>query len=183
MKYLFLFFISISIIQAKSDNELGLSFNTLSGSGLNFNTKINKSINLELTAFYFYLGENPPREYDTFLNFGSELQFNFHKNSDYRIYALLGGSYWNINEHYVEIVPVVNGSPREVDRKISHTLFNYGLGVGSEIYLLKDFSISISLSYQFQNSENSNFNSVFDRNPKGDSFNGLGYGISFRYRF
>lgn len=170
-------------LQAKSDNELGLSFNTLSGSGLNFNTRINNSFNLELTAFYFYLGENPPRDYDTFLNFGSELQFNFHKDSDYRFYTFLGTSYWNINEYFVEIVPVVNGSPREVDRKIRHTLFNYGLGVGSEIYILRDFSISLSISYQIQNSENSNFNSVFDRNPSGDSFKGLGYGISFRYRF
>lgn len=169
-------------LQAKSENELGLSFNTLSGSGLNYNREITPKINLELSAFYFYLGENPPQEYDTFLNFGIELQYNLYKNSSNRVYLLLGGSIWQINEYYIIQIPVVNGSPREKQINIESNLNNYGFGVGHEIRLLKSFSFSYSLNYQFQNNKENTYNG-FPSISNSNKYSGLGFGISFRYRF
>lgn len=184
MIYLFIvLFSSIFNLQAKSENELGLNFNTLSGMGINYNTEINRNFNLELSSFYFYLGENPPKFYDTYFNFGSELQYNFIQNSNIRTYSLIGFSYWNINQHYAVKVPVVNGSPVEENIVKKNNIFNYGIGLGNEFFFSENFSLSVSLSYQFQNNNKSKLDNFLNRNPNGKNHQGLGYGISFRYRF
>lgn len=170
-------------LQAKPSNELGLSFSTLSGAGINWNHSLNSNVNLEFSGFYFYYGEKPPKVFDTYLNFGGEFQYNFLNNRKNRFYAFVGSSYWDINRYNVIEIPSVNGSPSQKDIKINHFQFNYGFGLGDEFKIIDQFYLAVSLSYQFQNSDKSTLNSLIDRNPKGEKFNGIGFGCSFRYKF
>lgn len=183
MILIFIYLLSILNLQAKSENELGLSFSSLSGAGINYNRELNSKFNLELNSFYFYLGNNPPKVYDTYFNIGGEFQYNIFKNSYNRFYSFIGLSYWNINQNYVIQIPVVNGSPKEESKIKSHSILNYGFGVGNEFRVLNDFSLSFSILYQFQNLKNSSLNNFLDRNPKKDFYQGFGFGVSFRYKF
>lgn len=170
-------------IQAKSNNQLGLSFSTVSGTGINFNHNLNSKLNLELTSFYMYLGDKPPKEYETYFNIGGEIQYNIYKNNGNRTYIALASSYWDINQHYIKEIPSVNGSPKDKDTVNSYVINNYGLGFGNEFELDEHITFSISLLYQFQKSPLTNLSEIIDRNPKSKSFSGIGFGVSLRYRF
>jgi len=99
------------------------------------------------------------------------------------LYLTLASSYWDVNQHYVKEIPSVNGSPNEKDTVNNFNIVNYGLGIGNEFEINREFSFSISLLYQFQSSQISNLSEFIDRKPKSNSFSGIGFGLSFRYRF
>ncbi len=184
MIYVILLFIS-SFSHSKDNNQLGVGFSNLSGAGASYNYKFNSLIHIELNSFYFYLGDKPPLVYDTYFNFGGEIQLNLLRYSEFdnRLYFLIGTSYWNVNKHYSKDITSINGSPDQENVVDNYKLFNYGVGVGNQFIFKENYSLNFSILYQLQNSDVSPLNNLIDRNPKSNSFNGLGFGISLKYRW
>lgn len=175
----------LNFTHSKDNNQLGVGFSNVSGAGASYNYKINSKLHFDLNSFYFYIGENPPMEYDTYFTFGGELQYNLFKYSekDNRVYFLIGSSIWNINQHYLKDIPSVNGSVDFQKVKDNFRISNFGFGLGNELIIKESYSLNFSLLYQFQNSDVSKLNNLIDRSPNSKYFNGLGFGLSIRYRF
>ncbi len=163
-------------------HQFGLGFSTISGSGLTYQLDIDKLNTLRLNFFAYYQGEEPPDKIKLYSNIGLEYQFNLYNNRTERAYLFAGGSYWLIEKRDYEWGYIKDIKTKIADNEL-YRLFNTGFGAGYEVKFWGRAAFSISLGLQYQISEKSSLDKLFDRNPTGESFFGLGGGIGLRYTF
>ncbi len=162
--------------------QVGLGYSLYSGAGLSYLIEFNPTYAAKASGFIYYYGEDLPDVVEIYPNIGFEFQRNIYKNPNSRLYALAGLSYWYF-ENRNKTVKFEND--REIiTRTINiNEIFNYGLGIGFEHKFVNQFSISADIGLHYQTSGITNFSPIFDRNPKGTEFIGIGASLGFRYNF
>lgn len=163
-------------------HQLGLSLNTIVGSGLEYQVELTKDFALSTRAFIYYQGEDPPDVKDQSINFGFDLQYNFLNERRKRLYSFIGASYWQMESRNIREVTV--GEINETQRvKNFDYLRNLGLGVGYEYKLSPSIAFDIKLGFHYQSGGEISFAELIDRTHGENQFFGLGGGISLRYIF
>lgn len=159
-----------------------VTFNTISGSGIGYGYRINKSWFIEFNGFVYFEGEDPSKELETHLLLGFELQRSIWHKGNNRFYGFIGTSFWYV-ERAIEQSRFVE--PREIfyTKYDINRIFNTGFGIGWELDIGKGFYFSASLGLQYQLSEPYLIGELIDRNPSGTSFFGPGAGLSLKYGF
>ncbi len=163
-------------------HQFGLGFSTISGGGLAYQLDIDKLNSLRLNFFAYYQGEEPPDKLNLYGNIGLEYQYNLFNDRTNRTYLFAGTSYWLVEKRNYEWGIIKDIKTKLHDNELTR-LFNTGLGLGYEVKFWGRAAFSVSLGLQYQISEESNLDKLFDRNPSGDSFFGVGGGIGLRYTF
>lgn len=163
-------------------HQFGLGFSTISGGGLTYQLDIDKINTLRLNFFAYYQGEEPPDRVKLYANIGIEYQYNLYNNRKERAYVFTGMSYWLVEKRDYEWDYINDIKTKIADNEL-YRLFNTGLGLGYEVKFWGRAAFSVSLGVHFQISEESSLDKLFDRNPTGDSFIGIGGGIGLRYTF
>ncbi len=163
-------------------HQFGLGYSSISGAGLTYQLDIDKLNTLRLNFFAYYLGDEPPDKVKLYSNIGLEYQYNLYNNRSERAYIFSGMSYWLIEKRDYELGYVNDILTKLADNEL-YRLYNFGLGIGYEVKFWERAAFSISLGLQYQMSEKSNLDKLFDRNPTGESFFGIGGGLGLRYTF
>ncbi len=163
-------------------HQFGLGYSSISGAGLTYQLDIDKLNTLRLNFFAYYQGDEPPDKVKLYSNIGLEYQFNLFNNRSERAYFFSGMSYWLIEKRDYELGYVNDVLTKLADNEL-YRLYNFGLGLGYEVKFWERAAFSISLGLQYQISEKSNLDKLFDRNPNGESFLGIGGGLGLRYTF
>lgn len=185
-KYILIFvlilFYSECFSRSYPAQQFGLGYSTLSGAGLSYQLDVNKSWSLKFNGIIYYFGGETIEDTDFYTVGGLEYQYNFFKEYNQRIYGLIGASYWYFeeNSYYKERV---NDIIYEYQLKDIGRFANIGAGIGYERFLSGRFGFSIDIGIQFQSSNKTTYDELFDRNPAGTSFTGLSLGFGIRYLF
>jgi hypothetical protein len=163
-------------------HQFGLGFSSISGAGLTYQLDVSKVSSLQTNFFAYYQGEEPPDKVKLYANIGLEYQYNLFNDRETRYYLFSGASYWLIEKRDYKL-GYVNDILTKLAENDLQRLYNFGLGIGYEIKFWGHAAFSASLGLQIQKSDESNLDKLFDRNPSGTSFFGLGGGIGIRYTF
>lgn len=184
---LWVFFFSLFSLSTNAQSisypkhQIGLSYSSFSGSGLNYQIELDRTNSLQFTLLPIYLS---PKANELEINaiIGSEYQFSLKRFEQSRLYLLIGSSIQHL-ENRLTTTRVLNDVKITETKIKTNSIFNTGIGVGYEYKLLPRLSASSSLGLLYQLSDNSDNSELWDRNPRGDSFIGVGLSLSIRYIF
>ncbi len=185
MKYIVIFLIFIPLVlfsQKYPKQQIGLGYSLYSGSGISYQIEFDPLFALKISSVIYYYGFDPPDVIDLYTNAGFEFQRNIFKNEKNRIYFFVGASYWYF-ENRKKTTEFINDMLIVKKSIAMEDIWNFGLGTGFEYKPIKQFSISFDIGLHYQISGVTDFSPLFDRNPAGNDYFGLGGSIGFRYNF
>lgn len=162
-------------------HQIGLSYSSFSGAGINYQFEPDKYQAIQFSVLpYYYSKENNDLQIIGLV--GIEYQLNILKNNKSRYYVFVGSS-MNHLEDRLTTKKVINDVEYIEKNITTNRIYNFGFGAGIEYKPLPVFSISPSIGILYQISEKSSYSEFWDRNPGGETFLGIGCGISIRYVF
>lgn len=179
-----LFFIFSYDVKAVSypKHHFGIGYSMIRGGGLEYQIELNKISSLKFSFLAYYYGEEPPDDMSIYAVLGAEYQYNLFKNAKHRVFSFAAISHWHIEERDLNEYLISDLIIRERITELNR-LNNIGIGLGYEYKLAKKTSIDIQTGLYYQNSFSSDTTPAFiDRNPNGQSFFGLGAGITLKFQ-
>ncbi len=173
---LFFGLLTSNLVAQSPKHTIGLSASFASGVGLSYKYKIDKDWSVKTNSFIMLNAQGCcDSDEFSFFDVGSELQFNLLQNNWSRLYLLVGGSYWFIENKYEEVTysEIPNTQPtRELGKDIYHNL-SIGNSLGLELIAFKHISFNVDFGY---------FYLMELMNPKNNEL-GIGMGIGIGYTF
>lgn len=179
MFIVFLAIISSNLNLIAKEQQVGVNFSSISGSGLSYHTQINKDIEITATGFLYYTGDGVSKDIDKAYLFGSELQYNLSESKDNRLFLFLGSSFWYLEKEMPRSIKIndklINYTVLDINR-----IWNLGLGIGYEIPIMDIAKFNLGIGLQYQTSSNGGASRYIDRSPNGTSFLGIGGTLGLR---
>lgn len=175
----FLIIISSGVKLCAKEQQVGINFSSISGSGLSYHTQLNKNIEFTATGFLYYTGDGVSKDIDKVYLFGSEFQYNLSDNKDNRLFLSLGSSFWYLEKEMPRSIKIN-------DKLINYTLldinriWNFGLGLGYEVPIMDIAKFDLGVGLQYQTSGIGGASRYIDRSPNGTSFFGIGGTLGLR---
>ncbi|MBU4487215.1 MAG: hypothetical protein KKD38_09845, partial [Candidatus Delongbacteria bacterium] len=158
-------------------NSLGIRFSNITGYGLSFSRQIFDNYTFKAGGIVFYdeyiKGNNDSIIQDTkniIYDYGFELQRNFFKSGNTRVY-MLGGIYFANEQNKDEWNGVASTDQYE-------DIIAGGVGIGVEFTFKSRFGLNIDFGYKFENSEGEEEGIPVTKN---NTQLGLGIGLSYLY--
>ncbi len=163
-------------------HQIGVGYSSFSGTGINYQIELDNLNAFQFSGAGYYFGDNPPEELDFYGILGAEYQFSLLKKEDKRFYAFAGTSMLHLERRRTKTVKF---NDVVIIQKLITTdrIYNFGGGIGIEYKPLPVIAMNFGIGVLYQVSEKADFSEFWDRNPAGESFLGIGIGISLRYVF
>lgn len=186
IKILIIFFIAFNTLEsAYPKYQIGVGFSTLSGAGISFQYELNNSNTFLFKGIPAYYNNNPPSDIKYFYIVGGEYQYNLFKkklsnNIKHRSFLLVGGSFWHLKDTWVKREYM---NDREIVFRYErfNDIYNIGFGIGYELTIANNISLMLQINYQYQKSDDTYFDKLFDLSPNSTEYNGLGFGIGIKF--
>jgi hypothetical protein len=157
--------------------QAGIGYSMLSGAGINYLHEFNPDYVFKISGFMYYEGESEPNR-DIFANLGAEMQRNFYKTKNKRLYLLAGASWWNLHKKSYSTF-VKNDITYEIKSSDFNRIYNIGLGSGYE-YRWRKFSFSADGGVLFKSSYNNKFRGLFNLSENNRTISPF-LSVSLRY--
>lgn len=179
-----LFFISCFSLDASKfpKHEVGISFSTISGTGLGYLLELDRWNAFQFTFMPFYSGDEPQKNDNLSLIGGIEYHRVLYRDFEHRFYLFGAVSIWYFEQHESMIINPNTDFEKEIilfDKDVYH---NFGLGFGYMYNLNNVVSFDFNLGLQYQTSSNNSFHNYLERIESGESsFLGLGGGVGILF--
>jgi len=158
-------------------NSIGMRFSNISGYGISYSKRFLENYTIKANGIVFYdeyiKGHKDSIIQDTkniIYDFGFEIQRDFYKSDNTRVY-MLGGMYFANDQNKEEWDGLTS-----IDEY--RDLIAGGLGVGVEFIFKKKFGINVDFGYKFDHSDGEEEGIPVEENT---TMIGLGIGISYLY--
>ena len=160
------------------NNAIGVKLSNISGYGVYYNRKITDNINIQLLGLIYYYFKKESDEENNNLNYdiGIELQNNFLKIHNFRMYVLAGAYYYYDDDETIF---------KNYTTKLTNNSFNAGIGIGAEYYY-KRFILSVDIGYKYFEDNKVRFtkdNKGIVEKPSINRVTKIGAGIGFGFMF
>jgi hypothetical protein len=162
-------------------HQIGVGYSSFSGAGLTYQIEINRHHALQFSSLPFYTS-NGPDELNIIAFLGGEYQFTLARMSTSRIYTFAGLGITHLEDRLTTRTIVNDKEIVNVDIDLNR-INNYGFGIGMEYKLSPRIAVSTGLGILYQTSAKGHYSEFWDRNPRGDTYLGIGGALSFRYVF
>ena len=179
-----IFLVAISSLSARKfpKHEIGISFSTISGTGLGYLVELDRWNSLKFTFMPFYSGDEPQKNDNLSLIGGVEYHKNLYRDFEHKIYVFVSASIWYFEQHESFIINPNTDFETEVTKFDKDVYHNFGLGVGYIYNLNNVVSFDFNLGLQYQISSNNSYYNYLERLGSGeDSFFGLGGGVGILF--
>lgn len=179
-----LLFSSLSLKSQKityPKHQIGISYSSFSGTGLNYQIETNKMNAFQVSAFAYY-NSAVDNEKNIIAIIGGEYQLTLLKESNTRYYLFTGLSVLHL-EDQITTIRKENDVIIKDTKISSDRIYNFGIGPALEYKPHIQFAISIGAGFLYQISNKEPFSEFWDRSPNNTSYFGIGGTISLRYVF
>lgn len=163
-------------------HQLGITFSTISGTGLGYMLELDRWNSLKFTFMPFYSGDEPQKNDNLSLIGGLEYHKNIYRDNEHKVYIFGAASIWYFEQYESFIINPNMDFETEItdfDKDVYH---NLGLGVGYIYNINNVVSFDFNLGLQYQISTNNSYYNFLERLESGeDSFLGLGGGVGILF--
>ncbi len=160
---------------------IGISASSITGFGIAYRVNFDNEFYLKPVVGVYY-NENNTTSSNTLFSMGLELQRNFIRTDNSRLYAFVGTSYW-----YDKDIDSYSIGSYSSQSETSDETSNIGIGIGIELVVWQHFSANFDLGFQYTAMTYTSFQSStlsgIEYYDKASSRTGMGGGISFGYQF
>lgn len=156
------------------NHEFGLSVSSITGFGLSYKYNIDNQFYIK--AIGYALPDNSANRSQLNTSIGGELQMNFVRTQNTRLYGFAGASFQSRNYEYTD---TYNGNTATTFATDETT--NYGAGFGFELAVWEHFTVSAMLGMQTMDVkyESTKYSTYYHPSSR----TGMGGGIGFGYQF
>lgn len=170
---------SISTVSARKypHHQLGISYSTISGTGLGYIIELDRHNAFQFTLIPYYTGNNAENNLNLTIISGVEYQKTIYRNSEHKVYGFAAASLWYFEKNSVTYIDPGTDFEKEIKLYDKDVYHNLGLGVGYNYILNSAVSFNINLGLQYQTTSNDSFDNFLERVDGNDSFIGVGGGV------
>lgn len=168
---------NVSLAGKYPHHQLGISFSTISGTGLGYVIELDRYNSFQFTLMPYYTGSNAEKNLNLTLITGLEYQRTLYRDFENKIYAFGAASLWYFEKNSSRIINPNSDFEKEIllyDKDVYH---NLGLGLGYDYILNEVVSFNFNLGLQYQFTSNDSYPNYLERTRGQASFLGLGGGI------
>jgi hypothetical protein len=165
------------------DNYFGIGFDLISGSGLSYSIDLDSRNSFSANGFYYYFGTDAVKDMKYQGNLGISYNYSIYNSDKSRSNIFVATSFYYFDERY-QTVTIYNNVKRSYSNANINRIWNHGIGFNYQYLIDNTVSISPSIGLYYQKSASfADANSLFDRDPLGTSFWGIGAGLAIRVKF
>ena len=162
-------------------HQIGVGYSSFSGSGITYQLEINRNHAFQFSALPIYTSSGPDDlNIKAFL--GGEYQLSISKTDLTRIYTFVGAGITHLENRLTTRTIINDVEIVNTDTDLNR-IINFGIGIGLEYKLSPRIVVSTGLGLLHQTSAKGQYSEFWDRNPRGDTYLGIGGALSFRYVF
>ena len=184
-KYLIftLFFLTVSTTWASKypHHQLGISYSTISGTGLGYVIELDRHNAFQFTVMPYYTGSNAENNLNLTVITGVEFQKTIYRDSEHKVYGFAAASLWYFEKNSVTYINQGTDFEKEIKLYDKDVYHNLGLGVGYDYILNEAVSFNMNLGLQYQMTSNDSFTNYLERTDGKESFIGLGGGVGLLF--
>lgn len=158
-------------------HQLGISFSTISGTGLSYQIELDRHNSFQFTLMPYYTGSEADKNLNLTLITGIEYKKTIYRDIENKIYGFVAASLWYFEKNDIRIINPNTDLEQEVTLYDKDVYHNLGLGVGYDYILNEVVLFNFNLGLQYQTTANDSFNNFLERTNGKASFIGLGGGV------
>lgn len=158
-------------------HQLGISYSTISGTGLGYVLELDRHNAFQFTIMPYYTGCNADNNLNLTIISGVEYQRTIYRDFENKIYAFGAASLWFFEKNSVKYINQNTDFEKEIKLYDKDVYHNLGLGVGYDYILNGAVSFNFNLGLQYQFTSNDSYFNYLERTDGKSSFIGLGGGV------
>jgi hypothetical protein len=162
-------------------HQLGISFSTISGTGLGYVLEFDRYNALQFTLMTYYTGSSTGGNLNLTVISGIEYQRTIHRDAENKLYAFGAASLWYFEKNSTKVINSNTDFEKEIDIYDKDVFHNLGIGIGYDYILNKVVSFNVNLGLQYQTTANDSFANFLERTRGSSSFLGLGGGVGILF--
>lgn len=162
-------------------HQLGISYSTISGTGLGYVIELDRHNAFQFTVMPYYTGSNVDNDLNLTIISGLEYQRTIYRDSENKIYGFVAASLWYFEKNSVTKINAGTDFEKEIKLYDKDVYHNLGLGVGYDYILNEAVSFNINLGLQYQSTSNDSFINFLERTDGEPSFLGVGGGAGIYF--
>jgi len=162
-------------------HKLGISFSTISGTGLAYQIDLDRHNSFQFTLMPYYTGSDADKNLNLTIISGLEYRRTIYRDSENKIYGFAAASLWYFEKNEVEIINPNTDLEREISLYDKDVYHNLGVGVGYDYTLNQVVSFNFNLGLQYQSTTNDSYLNFLERTDGNSSFLGLGGGVGILF--
>lgn len=174
---IFLFCISSASASKYPRHQLGISYSTISGTGLGYVIELDRHNAFQFTVMPYYTGSNADKDLNLTVITGVEYQKTLYRDSEHKVYGFAAASLWYFEKNSVTYIDQGTDFEKEIKLYDKDVYHNLGLGVGYNYILNSAVSFNFNLGLQYQSTSNDSFDNFLERTNGKESFIGIGGGV------
>ncbi|MER3328872.1 MAG: hypothetical protein RIF34_04780 [Candidatus Kapaibacterium sp.] len=174
---IFFFCIKTTYASKYPHHQLGISYSTISGTGLGYNLELDRQNAFLFTVMPYYTGSNAENNLNLTIITGIEYQKTIYRNSEHKVYGFIAASLWYFEKNSVTYIDQGTDFEKEVKLYDKDVYHNLGLGAGYNYILNNAVSFNLNLGLQYQTTSNDSFYNYLERTDGSESFIGIGGGV------
>ena len=158
-------------------HQLGISYSTISGTGLGYVIELDRHNAFQFTVMPYYTGSNADNDLNLTIITGIEYQRTIYRDSEHKVYGFVAASLWYFEENSVTLINPDTDFEKEIKLYDKDVYHNLGLGVGYNYIINSAVSFNFNLGLQYQSTSNDSFDNFLERTDGKESFVGVGGGV------
>lgn len=158
-------------------HQLGISYSTISGTGLGYIIELDRHNAFQFTIMPYYTGSNADNDLNLTIISGIEYQRTIYRDFENKIYAFGAASLWFFEKNSVKYINQNTDFEEEIKLYDKDVYHNLGVGVGYDYILNEAVSFNFNLGLQYQFTSNDSYFNYLERTDGKSSFIGLGGGV------
>lgn len=162
-------------------HQLGISYSTISGTGLGYVIELDRHNALQFTIMPYYTGSNADNDLNLTVISGIEYQRTIYRDSENKIYAFGAASLWFFEKNSVLFMNQNTDFEKQIKLYDKDVYHNLGVGVGYNYILNEVVSLNANLGLQYQLTGNDSYTNYLERTDGKSSFIGLGGGVGILF--
>lgn len=173
---IFLLAISTSFASKYPRHQVGISYSTISGTGLGYVLELDRHNAFQFTVMPYYTGSNADNDLNLTIISGVEYQRTIYRDSEHKVYGFAAVSLWYFEKNSVIYINQGTDFEKQIKLYDKDVYHNLGLGVGYDYILNEAVSFNFNLGLQYQMTSNDSFHNYLERTNGNPSFLGVGGG-------
>ncbi len=178
---IFLLTISTTWASKYPHHQLGISYSTISGTGLGYVIELDRHNAFQFTVMPYYTGSNAENNLNLTVITGVEYQKTIYRNSEHKVYGFAAASLWYFEKNSVTYINPGTDFEKQINLYDKDVFHNLGLGVGYNYILNEAVSFNMNLGLQYQTTSNDSYHNYLERTNGKESFIGLGGGVGILF--
>lgn len=127
-------------------HQIGAVASSISGTGISYSFIFSDKMRFKLNGIYYYSKNN--NDETDWSSIGLEFQHNFLKMKIFRVYGLIGGSYWYSKDNYSYNYYYPEYNTTNYLRTNSE--FRLGIGLGFDLTFWDHFVMGADIGYDYE---------------------------------